>query len=597
MKLPFKHKVFTKLLITSSITIIATVSVLLVTITNYYSDVIVQREMDLNTRTLERVDDYFSERELDVTNVVRGIYGKSELIDEMSFALQNGYEDYFKYRLDRYTTSTSFTPTNITIFFNTYFDQHTNVNAVSLRSDDIPSIEHLFIYNHRRWSKSLINETVDYSKVQQNYDDVNTYHLVGPVSRNFQDTISIKRAINNPSTLKKQGELTVYFTSDELDNIVKKGKENSKYSFFIMNHDGDILYSFNEGVTSKMIKNYPEVANGSKIRSEGETYYINSISKPGNSGYTYISIMQESELNKLTIVRGTMWLVIVISTLVAIFITYSFMRNYLSRIKHIDASIREVEKGNLNVRIREFKQKDELTTISLSFNAMLDELNNYIDRFYILNIKQQQAELKALQSQINPHFLFNTLEVIRMSAVIEGSKTSSKMIYHLARLFRYTLESKETVPLHIELEHTNQYLHLMKLQHPGKLEVFMNSPVEFENVPIQKLILQPIIENYMLHGFRKDHTDNQVEIRISIEGEKILIRVVDNGVGISNDRLIEINHHLNNEGDVIQSIGLKNVHQRLKLKYGPDYGVTIQSVEGVETIISLCVPVGGIDHV
>ena len=597
-KQPYKHKIFNKILLTSSITIIATVSVLLVTITNYYSDVIIQREMDLNTRTLERIDDYFSERELDVTNVIRELYGKNDLIDDMSYALQNDYEDYLKYRLDRYTYSSSFIPTNINIFFNTYFDQHSDVNAVSLRSDEIPTIEHLYIYNHLRWNRSLINQTIDYSNVQHNYDDnVNTLSIVRPPKREVKDTIIIEHNINNPSTLKKQGELTVYFTSDGLDNIIKRGKGYADFSFYLINNDGEILYSSNEDVSSKMIEGHPKETKEHRVRWEGEIYYVNSIAGAGKHSYTYIGVIQKSELNKLTIVRGTMWLVIALSTLSAIFITYSFMSNYLSRIKHIDESIREVERGNLSVRIKEFKQKDELSTISMSFNSMLDELNNYIDRFYILNIKQQQAELKALQSQINPHFLFNTLEVIRMSAVIEGSKTSSKMIYHLARLFRYTLESIETVPLHIELEHTNQYLQLIQLQHPGRLELFMDTPNEIENLPIQKLILQPIIENYMVHGFRKDSTDNHLEIRISKEREKIMINVVDNGLGISEARLKEIESHIDDEGDVMQSIGLKNVHQRLKLKYGPGYGLSIQSVEGLETIVTIVIPTGGIEHV
>nr|WP_285865661.1 sensor histidine kinase [Lederbergia lenta] len=273
------------------------------------------------------------------------------------------------------------------------------------------------------------------------------------------------------------------------------------------------------------------------------------------------------------------------------------MRNYSSRIKDIDSAIREVEKGNLAVRIPEFKQKDELSTIANSFNSMLDELNSYIDRFYVLNIKQQQAELKALQSQINPHFLFNTLEVIRMAAVIEGSKTSSKMIYHLSRLFRYTLDSKETVPLYIELDHTNQYLQLMQLHHPNKLDIIVDIPKDIENIPIQKLILQPVIENYMIHGFRKDQTDNHLEIRVSRVEEKIEITVKDNGIGISKARLKEIMDHLDDKGDVIQSIGLKNVHQRLRLKYGTDYGLSIQSMEGIETIITISIPIGGNSHV
>ncbi len=269
------------------------------------------------------------------------------------------------------------------------------------------------------------------------------------------------------------------------------------------------------------------------------------------------------------------------------------MRNYSSRIDHIDGSIREVENGNLDIRIHEFKQNDELTTISESFNAMLDELTDYIDRYYIANIKQQEAELKALQSQINPHFLFNTLEVIRMTAVIEGSKTSSKMIYHLSRLFKYTLKTEETVPLHIELEHTNQYLQLIQLQHPNKLTVLTDVPTEIENISIQKLILQPLIENFMVHGFQKDRDDNQLEIKAVQIDDKVKIKIKDNGQGLSEERLAKVIDHIENEDDTTESIGLKNVHQRLRLKHGQDYGLTIQSKAGIETIVTIVIPLGG----
>ncbi|CAM4129726.1 sensor histidine kinase [Lederbergia lenta] len=594
-KLPYKHKIFNKLLLTSSITIIATVSILFVTITNYYSEVLIQREMDLSTRTLERVDDYFTRKETDVTNMIRDLYGKDGLINDMSYALQNGYQDYLKYRLDRYTDSPSFVPMDINTFFNGYFDQYNDVNAISLQANETPSIEYLFIYNYLRWNSSIIKESIDYSTIEYYQNELNPIPYVKIPSRELQDTFIIKRDINNPSTLKKMGEVSVYYTTDELNEMIKKRKTEAKSSIFLLNDDGEILYSSNQAIPTQMIQGSSQETNEKVMKWEGETYYVNSIA--GHNHFTYIAVIPQKELNKLTIVRGTMWLVIAISTFIAILITYSLMRNYSSRIKDIDSAIREVEKGNLAVRIPEFKQKDELSTIANSFNSMLDELNSYIDRFYVLNIKQQQAELKALQSQINPHFLFNTLEVIRMAAVIEGSKTSSKMIYHLSRLFRYTLDSKETVPLYIELDHTNQYLQLMQLHHPNKLDIIVDIPKDIENIPIQKLILQPVIENYMIHGFRKDQTDNHLEIRVSRVEEKIEITVKDNGIGISKARLKEIMDHLDDKGDVIQSIGLKNVHQRLRLKYGTDYGLSIQSMEGIETIITISIPIGGNSHV
>ena len=290
-----------------------------------------------------------------------------------------------------------------------------------------------------------------------------------------------------------------------------------------------------------------------------------------------------------------MWGVIIFLIIIAILISYSFTRNYSRRINKIVSIIRQVEKGNLDARIPESKHEDELSKIAVNINSMLTELNNYIEQFYLLNMKQQQAELKALQAQIDPHFLFNTLEAIRMVAVVEGSKTSSKMIFHLAKLFRYSLESKDVVPLYTEIEYVNQYLKLMQFKYPNKLEVHMDIPSDVEQTIVQKLILQPIIENYFVHGFKKDRTDNELFIRAVNLGEKIEIRVEDNGKGMTEEELSNIVHHINREeGDEMKSIGLRNIHQRLKIKYGDQFGISLKSLKNQGTIVTLSIPVRGL---
>lgn len=586
-KTPRRKKIFNRLLLTSSITIIATVSILFIMISNYYSEVIIQREMDLNNRILDRVDEYFIEKENDVTNMIRGLYTDNVLVEDLSYALQNGYEDYLKYRLDRYTASSNFLPTDINVYFKGYFNQHDDVNALSLHSLKSSYMEYLFIYNHSRWDRSIVSET----KPNIMMDDLAYPSYDERVKREFQDTFTVKRNINSPVTRDVIGTLSVYFTTEKLDQLINNSREEVNSTIFLLHEEDGLLYASNSDISSEIIKDIPKVTGDEVIKWEGNTYYVNTL--VSNNEYKYIGVIPQKELNQLNLAKGTTWILITISTFIAIFITYTSMRNYSSRIDHIDGSIREVENGNLDIRIHEFKQNDELTTISESFNAMLDELTDYIDRYYIANIKQQEAELKALQSQINPHFLFNTLEVIRMTAVIEGSKTSSKMIYHLSRLFKYTLKTEETVPLHIELEHTNQYLQLIQLQHPNKLTVLTDVPTEIENISIQKLILQPLIENFMVHGFQKDRDDNQLEIRAVQIDDKVKIKIKDNGQGLSEERLAKVIDHIENEDDTTESIGLKNVHQRLRLKHGQDYGLTIQSKAGIETIVTIVIPLGG----
>lgn len=576
--------IFNKLLLTSSLTIVATVITLIVFITNYYSDVLIQNELDLSARLLERADNYYTEKETEVTQLIRNLYADKELGDDLSYSLLNGYSEYFKYRLDRYVENPAFIPTNFTTFFKDYFNHDDEIIAFVLRSEIEPSMSYEFVYQQAEWSA-----LVDQGLMQQVTND--SFTCKRGIMKTSDDIFEITRAINTPGTLSKMGCMTFIYSTSGLMNLSQKNQAETENIIVVLNDEDENIFSsdydLSPGIVPQLLK-----SESNQLTWDGETYYVKSLS--GKNNFTYYGLIPKKELNKLTLVKSTMWLFVILATIMAIFITYTFMRNYASRINQIDASIKEVQEGNLDVRIEDFKQNDELTRISDSFNMMLDDLNDYIDQAYVLNIQQQQAELKALQAQINPHFLFNTLEVIRMAAIVEGSKTSSKMIYHLSRLFRYTLESKDTVPLHTEMENTNQYFRLMQLHHPEKLAVITDVPKQYEDLPVPKLILQPIIENYMAYGFRKDRSDNRIMIKATQHEDTLQISVADNGSGFTSEKLAEVIKHLNDdEADHMKSIGLKNVHQRLKLNYGMEYGVSIVSEADQETIITLTIPIGG----
>jgi len=592
----FTQKIFNKLFLASSITIILTIIVLIVTITNYYSEVIIQKEVNVNTRTMERVEDYFSAKDADINRSKRDFYVKGEVIDDMSFALQNGYAKYLEYRLDKFSEGKSFVPNNIDTYFNAYFGQDSDINAISLRSLETPSVEYLLIFQNLRWNKSIIDSPRHLGSLYLSEEIPNLGGDGIPRGRQLRDTFTKQIVVNNPVTLKKIGEITIFYSTNRLDKMVKK-RDGVPASFFIMDAEGKIIYSVNKGdVPLDMIKQIKPETNEKKIKWKNDHFYISTIANQGD--YTYVSVIPDRGWQKLTIVRGTMWGVIIFFIIISILISYSFTRNYSRRINKIVSTIRQVENGNLDARIPESKHEDELSRIAVNINSMLDELNNYIEQFYLLNLKQQQAELKALQAQIDPHFLFNTLEAIRMVAVVEGSKTSSKMIFHLSKLFRYSLESKDTVPLYTEIEYVNQYLKLMQFKFPNKLQVDIHIPSDVEQTPVQKLILQPIIENYFVHGFRKDSSENELHIRATQLGETLEITVEDNGRGITKEDLAMIVQHLNCEdGDEMDSIGLRNIHQRLKLKFGNAFGISVKSIKDKGTIVTLSIPVRGTSDV
>lgn len=592
----FTQNIFNKLFLISSLTIIATVIILIVTITNYYSEIIIQKEININTRTMERVEDYLSSKDADIDQAKRDLYVNGDMIDDISFALNNGYEEYLKYRLDKFYENQSFVPSNIDAYLNAYFGQDPDINAIGIRSLENPSIEYLLIYHNLRWNKSMVDSSLssESSLLSSGIPNLSGEGLAK--DRKLINTITKKMIINNPVTLEKIGVISVFYSTDRLDKIVKKHDE-SPASFFLVNGDGRVVYSFINGeVPLELIEQIKPETNEIKIEWEDGDFYINTIANKGD--YTYVSVIPDRGWQKLAIIRGTMWIVIIFFIIISILITYSFTRNYSRRIHNIVSIIRQVEKGNLDARIPTSQHEDELSKIAVNINSMLNELNNYIEQFYLLTLKQQEAELKALQAQIDPHFLFNTLEAIRMVAVVEGSKTSSKMIFHLSKLFRYSLESINTVPLYTEIEYVNQYLKLMQFKYPNKLEVSFDIPSGVERTPVQKLILQPIIENYFVHGFKKERTDNQLFIRARHLGDLVEICVEDNGKGMTEEEHSRIVHHINSEeGDEMKSIGLRNIHQRIKLKYGNQFGISLNSIQNKGTIVTLSIPVRGTSDV
>lgn len=570
---------FRRILITSSLTIITTVICLIVLITNYYSDAILQGEQDLNVRTMERVEDYFLNKQNDWNGFIRDLYIKEDLIEDLTTALNHEYEDYMRLRLDNYAKQPSFTPNDSFTYINAFFAQDEDVNAAILHSSNYTDVFYEFIYSYSRWEDSL--------------NGLNLYEMEGRIdSTHLENTFTESLLINNPATLEKMGYVTIYYSTDAIDRILYTEDRVVKSSFFLLDKDHHVVYSNDDGVAKEFVEKLKKNEDNDTVGRENKKYIVHAMNDI--NGYTAYTVIPRKELKKLTFVQGTMWILITLTLIISLVLTYIIIRNYSARIERIDKTIRTVQEGDLSVRIPISAHDDELTTIASSFNSMLEDINEYIEQVYVLGLKQQEAELKVLQSQINPHFLFNTLETIRMTAVIDGSKASSEMIYHLSRLLRYSLNSNESVPIYAEIENARQYLQLIQLQHPDKLSMQIDVSKEVEGNLIQRLVLQPIVENYVIHGFQKERRDNHLSIQSVIDDGDIQVIISDNGNGIEAARLQEIKDHIEHEQlDKIDSIGMKNVHQRLKLKYGDKYGLQIESEKNKGTTITLKIPLGG----
>ncbi|EGP9918059.1 sensor histidine kinase, partial [Listeria monocytogenes] len=198
------------------------------------------------------------------------------------------------------------------------------------------------------------------------------------------------------------------------------------------------------------------------------------------------------------------------------------------------------------------------------------------------------AHMRALQSQINPHFLYNTLEYIRMYALSRQQEELADVVYAFSTLLRNNINQEKTTTLAEEISFCEKYVYLYQMRYPDQFAYKFEIEEAIADVEIPKFIIQPLVENYFVHGIDYQRQDNAIKVHAYREGEKIIVAVVDNGKGITANRLEEIRERLNQtEIETEQSIGLRNVHERLQRFFGESYGLTIEGKEGEGTTIRL----------
>ncbi|MCK0470150.1 sensor histidine kinase [Halalkalibacter sp. APA_J-10(15)] len=567
-------QVFSRILIIYSVIIVFVIILLLLFIGRFLISEYIHQALEANEQTLDQIEAYFESRDQMLTSNLLRLYYNNELVESIAFALQNDLEEYWDYRLNQYYNSSSFVPSSIDSFVNTIYFSDMEIDAISLTSLETDH-SFMYVFNHYNWNQmNMVDEMVTIPKVENG--------------------VTISKPIHEGVASKSIGMITAYYSLERLYNSIGFMDERQIGGVQVYSLENELLFnSIDElhGVTLPTGLSNNEQQTWSY---NGETYYLNHRADP-NIGVIYVGIIPETEIEGIS---STYWIIAMMTILVSITVVlagYFVLRKYARRMREIERSMLLVQDGDFNIRIDVSDgDKDELATISNSFNQMVEALRMYIQRSYVLDIKKQQAEMRALQSQINPHFLYNTLEAIRMKAVIEKSKTTANMIYHLANTLRYSLSEKQEVQLREELEHLRQYLKIMSYRFPKRLMIDYDVDESLLSIYVLRFILQPIAENYMIHGLRTDSDDNHFWIRIQRKSDFIMITLKDNGKGIETGRLSEINRMLElDHGEDLStgSIGLLNIHQRIQLQYGSHYGMRIKSVEDIGTIVKLKIPI------
>lgn len=284
-----------------------------------------------------------------------------------------------------------------------------------------------------------------------------------------------------------------------------------------------------------------------------------------------------------------------LSMLLSLLLACYFSYRLTKPIQVLKRVTNQVSGGNLNVQVPPLTN-DEIGELGICVNQMLDHIQTLIQEKYEYQLREKEFQIKTLQSQIHPHFLYNTLETISAIADNEGVDTISAIALNLADLYRYSINSSDKlVPLSEELKNVQNYLNIMKIRYTDRLETHFQVDERVLNTPIMKLTLQPIIENAIYHGLENIRTKGLLSIAIEQEGSAVKIVISDNGAGMSHQQLNALKSQLNADSlddafSRTRHIGLGNVYYRLKLRFGDSCRMEIDSMPGRGTSVLILLP-------
>ena len=419
---------------------------------------------------------------------------------------------------------------------------------------------------------------------------------------NMNDSvITVKRNLYDISSLESTnhclGTLYLDISEDAVSQNINNLELAEHSGYYILDQSGNIIYKSDnqEDMTKTEAKTLISKMNQNQTIIEmGNHYYLCR----SNTGGEWISILNVHKDDVVKIGQKMEKYIIFVllgSSVFLLVIYFLFSKQFTKPIHVLKKGMQKIQEGDLSTRV-ELKSTDELGILADGLNQMADQLGIYINRVYGAEIKQRDAELKALKSQINPHYLYNTLDVIRMTALESQDKKTADMIESLARQLRYiTHVEQDEVTLKEELDNISDYFMLIRIRYEERMTLHMSVPDELLQVQILKLILQPLVENAVKHGLRPKDGEGKVWITADVKDDILEITIMDNGVGISGERLLEIQDLLSGKRKkrADGEVGLVNIAERIKNKYGMTYGIKSESTENKGTIIIVTLPFQG----
>lgn len=446
-----------------------------------------------------------------------------------------------------------------------YYDTK-NIDPLAMKGKFFDLL-HLNRITQKPWYKSYPAEQYGETQEWEQIEDDGRYNRIS-LLRRLVDLESAKP--------KEIGFMRISVYLSDLFQSVDSRKIGAGSTLFITDGNRNILYA--SGATEQSTEQLWD-------EGSGKNYLVIRQPIPGLN-WSLTAMVPYSVLEKDTEKVKRLTLVICSASCVLILLVATFVsRTFSRRVFKVMSVLQSFRQGDFQRRIH-YSGNDEFTTIASSLNELGKRTQNLIDEVYTTNLKKKEAELETLQAQINPHFLYNTLSSISRLAKFGQVEKQHQMIMNLAKFYRLSLNEGQTIiPIGKEIEQVRAYMDIQQIKYGDRVRIDYNISPEIVELATVKLIVQPFVENVLEHAWRGD----RIEILVSgyLEGGVVHLLVADNGNGMPQETIFHIF-----SGDGMQRVGygIRNVHERIQLYYGKDFGVAIESAEGEGTRVHIRIP-------
>ncbi|WP_409344374.1 sensor histidine kinase [Paenibacillus sp. MBLB4367] len=421
--------------------------------------------------------------------------------------------------------------------------------------------------------------------------------IAGPFIRPFANaqtvssphTFSLVRKINNTLGSADLGGIVVDINVMDIARLMTS---LNLRNMTLLNADNSVVYTDRKEEIGQIWPHGANLLSGKPgwIDLDGERMFVNTAELPA-TGWRFVSLDPLSSLSAYSVAfRNVTVGVGLIGMLLALLISTYIAGRITRPLRTLQKNMKQVQEGRFDIRL-DVTRSDEVGQLTQSFNQMTDRVETLVNDVYKSEIIRKEAQLKALHSQINPHFLYNTLDSMNAIAMLENVPLLSRMSKMLADMFRYSIsQGEQVVPLREELNQVKRYVEIQQIRYDHKFSLFLSIPDRLLDYRIPKLTLQPIVENAVYHGLEMIPDEGIVAITAYETADGVVMEVFDNGGGMPEEELARIRTSMREPIDYADHLGLANVLERLQLHYGSEYGITLDSIHGRGTNVVYRLP-------